>query len=224
MRLLIAAATEREVAPFLNFMSGHFTRISANNYCKSNLEVAVCITGVGAMLTAFSLSNAFDEFRPHFALQAGVAGAYDRRLDLGSLVLVKMERLDLGVEDNDAYHDVFDMNLADANASPFYKGRLVNPLNNFPLVLNFRKVSSLTVDIASGHQATIERRRLKYKCDIENMEGAAFHYICLQRKTPFVQIRALSNYVEPRDTSKWQLKEAIAQLNHWMIDNISLQS
>ena len=45
------------------------------------------------------------------------------------------------------------------------------------------------------------------------MEGAAFHYVCLQENIPFVQLRAISNFVGERDKSKWLMKEAIENLN-----------
>jgi len=48
-----------------------------------------------------------------------------------------------------------------------------------------------------------------YKADIETMEGSAFHYVCLMRNIPFVQIRGISNMVGERDKSKWKIKEAI---------------
>jgi futalosine hydrolase len=49
------------------------------------------------------------------------------------------------------------------------------------------------------------------------MEGAAFHYVCLLEKAPFAQVRAISNYVETRDKSKWQIPTAIQSLNQWAI-------
>lgn len=225
MKLLIAAATEQEIAPFLAFLDKKFSKISGNWYCKGNVEVYICITGVGMMLSAFALSEAFNAFRPDFSLQAGIAGAYDRALSLTSMVLVRTEILgDLGAEDKDSFLDVFELGLVNAQEAPFHKGHLINPMNNFPLTLNFPKVKSLCVNTVSGNQATIDSRTAKYNCSIENMEGAAFHYICLKRTIPFMQIRAISNYVTVRDTSQWKTREAIASINDWMIENISLQS
>ena len=47
---------------------------------------------------------------------------------------------------------------------------------------------------------------------IENMEGAAFFYVSLMKRIPFLSIRAVSNYVESRDTSKWDIKLAVNRL------------
>ncbi len=51
-----------------------------------------------------------------------------------------------------------------------------------------------------------------YKADIETMEGSAFHYVCLMRNIPFVQIRGISNVVGERDKSNWKIKEAIESI------------
>lgn len=221
MRLLIAAATAFELEHFQHFLDQKFEKIAAHLYCRNNLEVQVCITGIGMMRTAFALSEAISSFRPHFALQAGVAGAFNRDLKLGSLVIVREELLgDLGVEDHNIYRDMFDIELTPVNEMPFANKKLINSFQDFPLKLNLPFVSSLTVNTVSGSSATIHKRAEKYGCDVESMEGAAFHYACLMKKVPFLQVRSISNYVEPRDKSKWKMKEAIQHLNNWMIDNV----
>ncbi len=221
MRLLIAAATAFELEHFQQFLDQKFEKTAAHQYAKNNLEVYVCITGIGMMRTAFALSEAINSFSPHFALQAGVAGAFSRDLRLGSLVIVQAEVLgDLGVEDHNVYRDMFDIELTPFSEAPFANKKLVNGFQDFPLKLNLPFVSSLTVNTVSGSSATIHKREEKYGCEIESMEGAAFHYACLMKKVPFLQVRSISNYVEPRDKSKWKMKDAIRNLNAWMIDNM----
>jgi futalosine hydrolase len=221
MRLLIAAATAFELEHFQHFLDQKFEKTAENLYCRNNLEVYVSITGIGMMRTAFALAEAINSFRPHFALQAGVAGAFNRDLKLGSLVIIQAEVLgDLGVEDHNIYRDMFDIELTPVNEQPFANKKLINSFQDFPLRLNLPFVSSLTVNTVSGSSVTIRKREEKYGCDIESMEGAAFHYACLMKKVPFLQVRSISNYVEPRDRSKWKMKEAIRHLNDWMIDNV----
>jgi len=53
----------------------------------------------------------------------------------------------------------------------------------------------------------------EFDADIESMEGAALHYVCLQENIPFLQVRSVSNYVGERDKTKWKMKEAIHNLN-----------
>jgi len=221
MRLLVAAATTFELDQFTRFLEQAFQPVADGHYCRGNLEVRVCITGVGLMQTTYALMECIGDFNPHFCLQAGVAGAFNRNLALGELVIIQEEILgDLGAEDHDKYTDMFDLGLMNASEKPFVNKKLINTFQDFPLKLKQPFVSSLSVNTVTGSAATAAFRGERFGCDVENMEGAAFHYVCLKKKLPFLQIRSISNYVEARDKSKWKMKEAIEQLNQWMISNI----
>ena len=54
------------------------------------------------------------------------------------------------------------------------------------------------------------------------MEGAAFHFVCLQQNIPFLQLRSISNKVGERNKTKWNLIEAIVNLNRELIDLVDL--
>lgn len=221
MRLLVAAATTFELELFKHFLEQKFQLINENHYCRGNLEIYVCITGIGAMQTTYQLMEDIAVFNPHFCLQAGVAGAFNRDLPLAGLVIVREELLgDLGVEDNGKYIDMFDLGLMNASEKPFINKKLINTFQDFPLKLTLPFVTSLTINTGSGTANTIQFREERFECDIESMEGAAFHYVCLKKKLPFLQVRSISNYVEPRNKSKWSMKEAIENLNNWMIANV----
>lgn len=221
MRLLVAAATPFELDLFQQYLEAEFEKTNEHVYAKGNLEIFVCITGIGMMQTAFRLSESIYQFDPHFCLQAGVAGTFNPELELGQLVIVQAEILgDTGVEDNGRFLDIFDIGLAGTSDKPFSNKQLINTFQDFPLKLNLPFVTGLTVNTVSGTEETIKKRAEHYECDVESMEGAAFHYVCLQKKIPFLQVRSISNYVEPRDKHKWKMKEAIEKLNHWIIANI----
>ena len=49
------------------------------------------------------------------------------------------------------------------------------------------------------------------------MEGGALHYVCLQEKTAFLQLRSVSNAVGERDKTKWDIKAAVNNLNSTLI-------
>jgi futalosine hydrolase len=221
MRLLVAAATAFELEAFSRHLETEFQLVNDRHYSRGNLEVYVCITGVGMMQTTFHLMEGIQLFNPHFCLQVGVAGAFNRNLPLGELVIVQEELLgDLGVEDNGRYTDIFDLGLMNAAEKPFVNKKLINTFQDFPLKLTLPFVSSLSVNTVTGNAETVKFREERYTCDIENMEGAAFHYVCLKKKLPFLQVRSISNYVEARDKSKWEMKEAIEKLNNWIIGNL----
>jgi futalosine hydrolase len=60
----------------------------------------------------------------------------------------------------------------------------------------------------------------KFSAQVENMEGAGFFYVMMQSGIPFLELRAVSNFIEPRDVEKWEIMYAINNLNqvsHLMI-------
>ena len=81
-------------------------------------------------------------------------------------------------------------------------------------------VRGVSVNEITTNPERIGWYRESYKAAVESMEGAAFHYVCLQKKIPFLQIRALSNIVGERDKSKWDFRNSITALNHSLISLI----
>jgi futalosine hydrolase len=69
------------------------------------------------------------------------------------------------------------------------------------------------VNSSTGSYFTIERLVKKYNPDIETMEGATFFYICSGEKIPFLALRSVSNRVEPRNKSKWDIPLALENLS-----------
>ncbi|HRR11988.1 MAG TPA: hypothetical protein P5139_08260, partial [Tenuifilum sp.] len=47
---------------------------------------------------------------------------------------------------------------------------------------------------------------------IETMESAAVFYVCLKLGKPFFCLRAVSNYVEPRNRQNWKIDIAVQNL------------
>jgi futalosine hydrolase len=137
---------------------------------------------------------------------------------LGGLVKITTDGYgDLGAEDHDAYLDITELGLLQPDEPPFTHARLAMPASDLADRIDLPDASGLTVNTVSGGLRTIAMRWNKYCCDIESMEGAAFHYVCLQEGVPFAQVRAVSNYVTPRDKSQWKMKVAITNLNEWLI-------
>ncbi|HSN50370.1 MAG TPA: hypothetical protein VLR52_03985, partial [Bacteroidales bacterium] len=54
--------------------------------------------------------------------------------------------------------------------------------------------------------------------DIESMEGAAFFYACFMENVRCMQIRSISNRVEERDKSRWNLDLAFKNLNKTLLN------
>lgn len=177
-------------------------------------EVEPLITGVGMHATAFSLGRRLSSDLPDWVIQAGVAGALDTELALGSVVQVWSETFaDLGVEHADgSARDLFDLELLQPDQGPFRKGRLWNEAaEQYPFL---KAVHGLTVNRVTGSAPSVEAMRMRYPYgQIETMEGAAAFYACILSGLPCTQVRAISNRVEPRNREAWKLGDAIQELN-----------
>ena len=211
MNVLIVSATEMEIAPFTEFMRTASLR--------GGVSGGILYTGVGMMNAAYELTRQLQHNRYDLVLQVGVAGSYRQSIALGDLVHVTSDQYgDLGAEDHDDYIDVFDMGLINKDNRPFVTGKLYTPLLAIHNEIKLPHVSGLTINTVSGSEPTIKKRFDKYHCDIETMEGVALHYVCLKEHATFAQVRAISNYVTPRDRNAWKMKDAIINLNNWLID------
>jgi futalosine hydrolase len=164
--------------------------------------------GIGLMLSTFHLSEIVKS-KPDLVIQCGLAGTYQNHLKIGETVIVENEILgDTGAQDHMDQLDLFDMQFMNANEFPFSNSMLKNEYVTH-LNTSLKKVTGLTVNLSSGNASTIELRKKKYNADIETMEGAILHYVCLQKEIPHIQFRAISNLVEPRNKDNWKIKEAI---------------
>lgn len=211
MNLLIAAATSLEISPTHDFLL-------KNNELLSGHEQGILITGVGGVLTAYSLMRKFTTRRPDLVIQAGIAGSFEPGLKPGAVVMVNEEVFaDLGATEAGTLKDVFDLGLLNGNTPPFTNGSLTNPRMEEWKKFNLPSVRSASVNAISSSPAQVEAIEQKYKPAIESMEGGAFHYVCLMEKIPFIQLRAISNFTGDRNKDNWKMTSAIGNLNTELI-------
>jgi futalosine hydrolase len=131
------------------------------------------------------------------------------------------------VTENKQWKDLFDLKLDSANDAPFEKKSLPNNFLNQYNLLKLPTKKGVTINTITTEKKIIERYRTKYKAQIESMEGAALHYIGRDLSIPFIQIRAVSNYVGERNKAKWKMQEAIYNLNETVLqylDALSIQA
>jgi len=202
MQLLLCASTELEIRPAIEFIR------------KENVQnVDILITGVGMMATTYSLTKSILNKRPDFILQAGLGGCLNENLPLTKIVLVENENIgDLGVEENRTFKTLFDLRLLDKNSFPWKDGKLSNNVDTLKST-GLKIVNGVTVNEISTNGKRIAYYKNQLNASVESMEGAALHFVALQERIRFLQMRSLSNFVGERDKTKWVMDIAIANLN-----------
>ncbi len=204
MHVLIAGATAQEVAVSdeLDLCAGHTTA-----------AISRLVMGVGPVTATYALTAAIRDNRPDAVLHIGLCGSYRSHLPPPSIVHVVSERFgDLGAEDHEQFLDGFDLGFFQADSFPFTGKRLVNRTRFLPAEVPLADVHGLTVSTTTGALRTLQLRQGRFDADIESMEGAAVFYCCLMDQVPFISIRAVSNWVEPRRREKWQVEKALKAL------------
>lgn len=219
MQMLLISATPFEVQPLLAYLTKQWKQENSCVFSKKNNRIEILYTGVGAVATTYSLQKKLQNNTYQLVIQAGVAGAFPSSIALGSVWAIAADGFaDLGAEDHDNFLSVFDLGLCKDDETPFTQQRIVNH-HLKKLSLTIPSATAITVQSASGSERSITQRS-KWKADLESMEGAALHYVCSKEEQAYIQIRSVSNYITPRDRSTWKMQEAIASLNHFIIEFI----
>ncbi|MGK0365211.1 MAG: futalosine hydrolase [Saprospiraceae bacterium] len=216
MKILLVSATPFEIAPLSQHLNKIFNKVNETLYQKGTLQVEILVTGVGMTNTAYKLGKAFAQNKYDLAINAGIAGAFNRELKLGDVVNVVSEIFgDLGIEEADGrFTDLFENKLLSDN-DMYQNGKIYNPDSaEFSFL---PQANALTINKVHGFPSSIKAIQSKYKCDIESMEGAAFFLACREAEVKFLQIRAVSNYVEKRNRDNWDLSLSIGNLNQVLL-------
>jgi futalosine hydrolase len=210
MNILLAAATAKEIEPFFEYYRNQ----------KILRDIDILVTGIGLTSTTYHLLKQLQLKRPIVVIQAGVAGAFHKKIPLGKVVAVKKDNIaDQGVVEYKKLKSIFDLELAPHDQFPYSKRWLVNS-GKLLKDLSLEKVNAISVNEVTTSGDKIRLYKKKFRPDIETMEGAALHYVCLMEKLPFLQLRGISNYVAERDKKKWEMKKAIRNLNRELIHTI----
>jgi futalosine hydrolase len=214
MKILLLSATLAEIEPTILWLRARAASEAGNVLQFEGVRVEVLFTGVGLPATALALGLRFGGGDlPALAIQAGVGGAINREIPLGEVVRVSSECFgDLGAEDRDGRQ----LSLGDIGLPPGppFNGEELLVAPPGLAALPFREVAGISVNRVSGSENSIRIMRERWsKAEVESMEGAAFFFACLKVGVEPLQVRAISNYVEPRNREGWQMGLAITNLN-----------
>ena len=211
-RILITSAEEEEIIT---------AKQAFNSLTKEEqelLEVEYMLTGIGATSTSYRLTKQLCSTETPYDLvvNTGIAGSFSEEFPIGAVARIDKEYFgDLGFETFSGFQTLFEYQILDADTFPFKGGALNAPLLGDRLenaLSHIKKASSVTVQTVSGLPEKTDRLRMGFSPQIESMEGAAFFYICLLERLPFIELRSVSNEVGERDRTKWNIPLALENL------------
>ncbi|MDC1105785.1 futalosine hydrolase [Prolixibacteraceae bacterium] len=206
MHILLVAATALE----LEYIYEGLKACEKDGYYgidgQPEVTIEVLVTGVGIHPTTYQLTKRLlsSTNKPNWVVNVGIAGSFNEDIVIGQAVIVQKQTFaDWGVVDPNGFLSVFDLQFEDKDLMPFTDGQLINP-SSAPMS-SLSEVSSITSNRSHGTAASIADIRQQYNADIASMEGAAVSYVCIQENIAFIELRTISNRIESRDFSKWDI-------------------
>ena len=191
-RVLFAYATLREVAPF-----------------AARLVPAVEI-GVGKAAAAATLAR---ELATHtgtrLVVLLGIAGAYSRRVPIGSLHVVAESVFgDEGVLSEDGFTSTRDLGLVASDVIA-HEAELARRAVE---ALDADVVRCATVSTCSGTDHAAQAMAERTGAMVETMESAAAALACRAAGVDLLEVRAVSNYCGDRALGAWDVDRAVESL------------
>ncbi|MFI3315607.1 MAG: hypothetical protein R3Y04_08105 [Rikenellaceae bacterium] len=191
------------------------TKSEAKYFERSDVKVKFC--GVGLIASAYGTYKAIADTKPDMIIMAGIAGVYKGiDLEIGQSVIVEREyQADLGLFYKEGFRhlsdDTLDMDFEVLNHfdCPYAKQQK-----------EFRTAVSNSMNCGLAPFVKSDG------VDIENMEGASFFYICNKECVKFLELRTISNVVDPAHDD-WDYEGSIRNLTaslHKLIDSLKSNS
>jgi futalosine hydrolase len=233
--IIVTAATHRELSALLAALEGgERLQIGRREVYEGTLggwPVALAVTGIGKVNTASTVTALLDRFVPELLVNTGCAGAYrESGLAVGDLALATTEVFgDEGVLTPDGWHslELIGIPLLTRNGSEFF--------NHFPLTrwgidkarhvaeaagLTLHLGTFVTVSTASGTAGRGAELFRRFGGVCENMEGAAAVQVASLYGVDCLEVRGVSNLVEDRDLSQWDIPLASERAQAFIIQLI----
>ena len=221
MNVCLIAATAAEIPFFSSQISDSQGELIPGTYIlesANEFSITILLTGVGITQATYFITDTLNKFPFDLCIQAGICGAFDRNILIGEILEITAEKnAQSGAEDGEIFTDIFELGLQDQNKFPYTNGWILNETKSFKILEKIKKVKAITVETVHGNEETIEKIKNKYDPSIESMEGSALFYCCSMKNIPFLQIRAVSNYVEKRNKANWNIPLAVENLNNFLL-------
>ncbi len=195
----------------------------------AGVPVIYAVSGIGRTNAAHCLTSLILHYSPSAVILFGVGGGYPGvGLGVGDIAVATKEvYVDEGVLLDDGIHSLEMIGI------PLLKAGRRKYFNDFPLDATLagricraarsagQRVEAgvfATVSACTGTTRRAEELSSRFGAICENMEGAAAAHICTLYGIPLVEVRGISNIVEARDASKWNIAEASENCQRTVIE------
>jgi futalosine hydrolase len=230
--ILIIAAVPQETV-LLEHALGNTSRMKtvACNYVEGALgkqHIIICAGGIGKINAAATTAVLIERFRPGLVINTGCAGAYPGSgLSIGDLAVASEELLgDEGVLTSEGWQDLCSMDLPYLvqgdrlyyNSIPLSKHAAEKAMQLADYYgVNIARGRFITVSTCSGTRQRGEDLVRLFGAISENMEGAAVALTCLRYGINCLEIRGISNQVDERDMSRWDIPRAVEAAQRFVL-------
>lgn len=203
-----------------------------------NANIVHAVSGIGKTNASHAATLLIEKFSPCLIINFGIGGAYPSSgLGIGDIAVAGKEVYgDEGLWLKDGVHT------ADFIGIPFLKKGRRKYFNEFPLDKNLLKKAMkasphlakggrgayqiksgtfVTVSASTGINKRAKELEKRFDAICENMEGAAVAHVCIMYGIPMLEIRGISNIVESRDRSRWDIKTAAGNCQRAVLEFLS---
>jgi len=221
--LLASVAAETDLLKSAIEASGTVT-IGSTALVEGTLKgrrVVLCAGGMGKANAAHAATVLLTRFAPKAILVFGIGGAYPSSgAKIGDLVLAHEEIAgDEGVLTSEGFRDTEFMGIPlikTGTATIFNRYPAPKPLLDLAIgALRSRELFEpvhvgpfVTLSTCTGTASRAQELEQRYHCLCENMEGAAVAHVAELHGTAWLEVRGISNIVEDRNLSTWDIPEA----------------
>ncbi len=236
---LVLSAVPREIALVLGAIETPFcdpdTVFPATEGTIGSTPLVCCAAGIGKANAAAAATCLIERHQPERIIVTGCGGAYaGSGLSVGDLAVASDELFgDEGTVTSEGWLDMRQMGL------PLFSEGGRSWYNTIPLArhetekimqladshgLHLARGRFVTVSCCSGTRARGLELARRYQAVCENMEGAAVALVALRYGIPCLEIRGISNLVDDRDMSRWEIDRAVETTQRFVLKVIEYLS
>jgi futalosine hydrolase len=235
--VLINAATPQELTYLVRELDATLIpfpgtgEVWRGTLATGRLQIVLATTGIGKVNTAWALTALLEhhlEQMPALIINTGCGGSYSGSgLNVGDLAVANAEVYgDEGVETPRGWQSM------EAIGIPVLVRKDKLYFNEFPLSqeaaekamrlaavlgIPMQRGRFVTVSTCSGTAVRGKKIAGRFSGICENMEGAVVAHLALKYEIPCMEVRGISNLVEDRDLSRWNITLAVETAQRFLL-------